>query len=254
MQIEYIKGIPFEKVLVELDILTMDQTRFYAALILMMLRYLHDHYIIYRDLKPENIICDHKGYLKLIDMGTAKILNSNSDSPEEAEKGKGEEINPERTFTLVGTPQYMAPEVAREAGYSYSADYWSLGMLCLMKGIVLFEIACGYVPFGADENDPFNMYEIIQSSALEFPEDITDHAFIDLISQLLNKSPESRLTIDSTRLMAHDFFAGVQMEELLQMKIDPPYIPDLTIEMATEHVSLKEGLKVERFYGRGIWL
>jgi len=39
-----------------------------------MLEYLHTNNIIYRDLKPENMIVNNDGYLKLIDMGTAKIL------------------------------------------------------------------------------------------------------------------------------------------------------------------------------------
>lgn len=39
-----------------------------------MLEYLHTNDIIYRDLKPENMIVNNDGYLKLIDMGTAKIL------------------------------------------------------------------------------------------------------------------------------------------------------------------------------------
>jgi cGMP-dependent protein kinase len=62
-----------------------------------MLEYLHGHSIIYRDLKPENIMVDLSGYLKLIDMGTAKIMKK--------------ENNTIRTFTIIGTPHYMAPEV-----------------------------------------------------------------------------------------------------------------------------------------------
>lgn len=62
---------------------------------LLCLEYLHQNNIIYRDLKPENTMIDTRGYLRLIDMGTAKVL---------------EENNP-RTFTVLGTPHYMAPEI-----------------------------------------------------------------------------------------------------------------------------------------------
>lgn len=61
------------------------------------MEYLHTRNIIYRDIKPENIMVDSKGYMYMIDMGTAKILK----------QGK----HPGRTFTIIGTPHYMAPEI-----------------------------------------------------------------------------------------------------------------------------------------------
>jgi cGMP-dependent protein kinase 1 len=88
------------------------------------MEYLHTNSIIYRDIKPENIMVDHQGYMKLIDMGTAKFL-----------KGKGG-----RTFTIIGTPHYMAPEIITGKGYTYSVDIWSIG-------ICLYEFMCGGVPF-----------------------------------------------------------------------------------------------------------
>jgi cGMP-dependent protein kinase len=122
--LEYIKGSPFNDVIYELDLLTLDQVRFYSACVVLMLHYLHERSIIYRDLKPENLICNEQGYLRLIDLGTAKYLNCNSDGTEETL---------ERTFTLIGTPQYMAPEVIKQTGYSYSYDYWSLGIPGLIR-------------------------------------------------------------------------------------------------------------------------
>lgn len=232
METEYIRGISFVDILAELDIPTIPQTRFYAAQILLMIHYLHNHYIIYRDLKPENLICDHNGYLKLIDMGSAKILNSNSESSND-ERDK----NPERTFTLIGTPHYVAPEVVRQTGYSYSADYWSFG-------VVLFEILCGYLPFAADEEEPYKIYQIIQSAPLEFPEDVEDESYISIVTQLLNKSAEARLTLTSTGLMADDFFASVDWGRLVQLKEDAPFIPKFTSETKSHYQTLKEGIRV----------
>jgi cGMP-dependent protein kinase 1 len=79
-----------------------------------------------------------KGYMKLIDMGTAKFL-----------KGKGG-----RTFTIIGTPHYMAPEIITGKGYSYSVDLWSIG-------VCLYEFMCGGVPFAEDAEDPYEIYESI---------------------------------------------------------------------------------------------
>ena len=89
-----------------------------------MLEYLHNHGIVYRDLKPDNLICQSNGYLKLVDFGTAKFLC------------KGKDGLFQRTFTNVGTPHYSAPEMIKGKGYTFSADYWSLG-------VFIFELVMG---------------------------------------------------------------------------------------------------------------
>jgi len=57
-----------------------------------------------------------------------------------------------RTFTILGTPHYMAPEVLMGKGYSFPADLWSLG-------VMLYEFICGSVPFGEDMSDTYKIYE-----------------------------------------------------------------------------------------------
>lgn len=73
-----------------------------------------------------------EGYPKLLDFGTAKFLSR-------------------RTYTIAGTPHYMAPEVVMGRGYGLEVDYWSLG-------VMLFEFVCGGVPFGEEEMDPYTIY------------------------------------------------------------------------------------------------
>ena len=76
------------------------------------------------------------GHLRLIDLGTAKILKSTS----------------AKTFTMIGTPHYMAPETITGMGYSFSADLWSIG-------VCFYEFLCGEIPFGQDTEDPFEIYK-----------------------------------------------------------------------------------------------
>ena len=102
--LEFIKGMDLFDVLHQLGLLNESDSRFYTGCLLIILEHLHEREIIYRDLKPENIVVDDDGYPKLIDFGTAKFI-------------KG------RTFTIVGTPHYMAPEVITGHGYSVSVDY-----------------------------------------------------------------------------------------------------------------------------------
>lgn len=61
----------------------------------------------------------------------------------------------------------MAPEVLAAKGYNSNADLWSLG-------VCLYEFMCGYVPFGEDADDPYEIYEQIIKKELEFPKHVAD--------------------------------------------------------------------------------
>jgi len=74
-----------------------DQVKFYSAGILEGLVYMHRRFILYRDLKPENVMIDKDGYTVIVDLGFAKIV-------------------PDKTYTLCGTPLYLAPEVILSRG------------------------------------------------------------------------------------------------------------------------------------------
>jgi cGMP-dependent protein kinase len=89
-----IQGIDMFEMLNQIDLLDNDESRFYVGSIILCLEYLHSQNIIYRDLKPENLMVQSNGYLRMIDLGTAKILSQN-----------------EKTFSVIGTPHYMAPEI-----------------------------------------------------------------------------------------------------------------------------------------------
>jgi tRNA A-37 threonylcarbamoyl transferase component Bud32 len=135
--------------------------KFYIAGVALGLAYLRSKDIAHRDLKPENILISSEGYPKITDFGFSKIIPS----------GK-------RTYTLCGTPEYLAPEVILSRGHTYCVDYWALGIL-------IYELVAGYTPFSYREyaslsrkvsptEEKLIICEKIVNGNLEFPRDFKD--------------------------------------------------------------------------------
>ncbi|XP_073919932.1 cAMP-dependent protein kinase catalytic subunit PRKX isoform X3 [Castor canadensis] len=129
---------------------------FYTAEIVCAIEHLHAKGIVYRDLKPENILLDRDGHIKLTDFGFAKKLV-------------------DRTWTLCGTPEYLAPEVIQSKGHGRAVDWWALGVL-------VFEMLSGFPPFFDD--NPFGIYQKILAGKIDFPRHL-DFGAKDLIRKLL---------------------------------------------------------------------
>lgn len=110
--------------------MSLEDTQFYVAEVILAIESLHSSGIIFRDLKPENVLLDAEGHVKLIDFGFSKQMT---------------EIAKDRTFTRCGTPGYCAPEMMMPSiGHTYKADIWSIGILiCEMLG--------GFTPFTNDD-------------------------------------------------------------------------------------------------------
>ena len=201
--LEYIKGKELFDVIRDIGLLNKKQTNFYIASMFVAINYLHERKIIYRDIKPENIIVTSKGYLKLVDFGTAKEIKEK-----------------ERTSTIIGTPHYMAPEIILGRGYSFQVDYWSIA-------ICMYEFICGGVPFGESLEDPIDIYFSVMNQKLSFPPFcINDMNFKLLMKEMLEKNPSCRLTsFDSIK--AHNWFKNFNWDELCNLNLDPPYKPVL---------------------------
>jgi len=151
--LEYVVGGEFFTHLRKHGRFNNEESKFFAAQITLIFEYCHEKNVIYRDLKPENILLAQDGYLKLTDFGFAKVIEY-------------------RTYTLCGTPEYIAPEVLLNKGHGKPVDWWTLGIL-------IYEMIVGYPPF-VDE-DPMGIYQKILSGKIVFPK------FFDKNGKLLVK-------------------------------------------------------------------
>jgi len=214
--LELVTGGELLKALGTIGILSQIPTRFYIGCLVLALEYLHSKRIIYRDVKSENIILDRYGYVKLIDFGAAKKLYT------------------VRTHTLIGTPQFMAPEVIKGKGYGLMADAWSLG-------ICMYEFMCGELPFGHDKTEQWDVWQEILHNPLSFPKWFKNASAKSLIQSLLRKNPSERagsstskpLTFDAgtldrgsvlgfQRIKEFPFFENFDWDALLERSLPPP--------------------------------
>jgi serum/glucocorticoid-regulated kinase 2 len=180
-----------------------NRSRFYTAQLLCALECLHGFNVIYRDLKPENILLDYSGYIALCDFGLYKLDMKDED----------------RTNTICGTPEYLAPELLLRQGYTKTVDWWTLGVL-------LYEMLTGLPPF-YDENTN-EMYRKILSEPLYFPgPDIVPPTAKDILTKLLNRKPQQRLGANgASEIKAHPFFHSIDWRKLLQRKYEPTFKPN----------------------------
>jgi protein kinase A len=167
----------------------------------MTIEYLHDvQGVAYRDLKPENILLDADGHIKLVDFGFAK------------------QVDNRETYTLCGTPEYLAPEVIHNSGHGLAVDWWALGIL-------IYEFLVGQPPFW-DQN-PMRIYEQIVEGRIRFPPNMPAAAQ-NIVSLLCKTNPSERLghiSGGSTRVKSHPFFQDVAWDDLFYRRIKGPILP-----------------------------
>ena len=180
--------------------LLIEYIKFYSAQIFIIINYLHRIKLIHRDIKINNFIIENDGYLKLVDVGSSKkILNGYAK-------------------TMLGTPHYMAPEIIEGLNYSFSSDFYSIG-------ICIYYLIYNKFPYGNNENDVYKIYQEILSKKDIFTEKkILNNEINELISKLLTKEPNIRYSNIGT-IKSNNFFRGFDWDLLYAKKLKAPFLP-----------------------------
>ena len=192
---------------------TLDETAtcFYSACVVSAFSYLHSRRFIYRDLKPENIMIHADGHIRLVDFGFAKRMCT------------------PRTFTVCGTPEYIAPEMLMANGHHEGVDWWALGVL-------LYEMAVGITPFSfhpetkKPDRDllPVDLYKNILNPKyeLQLPSRLS-LPLCELIERLLAFDPLTRLGCLSNGakdVRSVAFYSSMHWHDLVERRLPAPCV------------------------------
>lgn len=251
LAMEYVPGGDFRTLLNNTGVLSNRHARFYIAEMFCAVDALHQLGYIHRDLKPENFLVDSTGHVKLTDFGLAagflapaKIesmrvrLEKASETsvpfgkPMEqrtvAERREGYRSMREKDVnyakSIVGSPDYMAPEVLRGEEYDFTVDYWSLGCM-------LFEALTGFPPFAGSNADETwrnlkHWREVLKRPVWEDPSYFLSNRTWNFITTCINSRSKRFSNIKD--IYNHQYFAEVDWQMLRETKA--PFVPELDSE------------------------
>jgi len=195
----------------ERDGVNSDAAKFYASCILEALGHLHDRNIVYRDMKPENALINERGYCIMVDLGFAKIVV-------------------DKTYTLCGTPEYLAPEIIMSKGHDKAVDYWAFGVL-------IYEMLVGRSPFYFHGTDQISLFKRIVMVKFTFPTHTPEDA-VDLVKKLLTRRQTARLgnlSRGHLDVKDHPWFSTVDFKKLNNFEIPAPWVPKITNAMDSSY-------------------
>ncbi|XP_041436078.1 protein kinase C theta type-like [Xenopus laevis] len=201
MVLEYASGGTLQTVIKRQKIMNSQKILFYSSEIAVGLQFLHAKGIVHRDLKPENVFIDKEGHIKIGDFGLA------------CENTPGHKTR----YGLYGTPGYIAPEILSEDPYDSGADWWSLG-------VIVYEMATSKLPFPPERNLRQLLYTIIYEKP-RYPKSLQPE-LRDLLQQLLQKNPDTRLGVYSN-IRNHPFFSSIDWVKVERRQLVPPMRPKI---------------------------
>ncbi|KAI7893391.1 kinase-like domain-containing protein [Mucor mucedo] len=180
-----------------IPVLSMSEARDIFRDVVSGLDYLHYQGIIHRDIKPANLLLTRDRIVKISDFGVSYFNQHLAGHVEQYD----DEIDRELAETA-GTPAFFAPELCSSVENNHDEKHITKAIDVWALGVTLYCLIYGQCPFTASTE--FELFDIIPTLPLSFPtvEQIgfeTPHELMDLLSKLLTKDPDERITLDGVK-------------------------------------------------------
>lgn len=268
---DYIPGGDLMSLLIKFGVFKEPLARFYVAELVLAVESVHKLGFIHRDIKPDNVLIDRDGHIKLTDFGLCTGFRWTHNSKyyqRNGEHTRQDSMDPDRTWStechcnsgtkplerrrkkehqrclaqsLVGTPNYIAPEVLARTGYGQSCDWWSVG-------VILYEMLVGQPPFLANSPSETQYKVLNWETTLQIPKGAKLSAeSTDLILKLCCGADRRLGRSGAEEIKAHPFFVPIDFSGDLR-KQPAPYTPNIRYPADTSNFDAvdESALAVER--------
>lgn len=200
MVMEFVEGESLDKIVRRYGPLPMELAVQMIMQALEGLSHAHQRNVLHRDLKPSNLMLTRDGTIKIMDFGIARLTDSNS-------------MHTSITNGLIGTFQYMAPELLDNSPASKASDLYALSL-------VLYQLLSGKAPFHAATLSQL-INKILHEPPSPLPAIPSD--LDQLLRGMLSKNPEVRLS-DSRQLL-EKLSQIAPFRSIIKMPVDDQTIP-----------------------------
>ncbi|MDT5158575.1 MAG: eukaryotic-like serine/threonine-protein kinase [Acidobacteriota bacterium] len=206
---EYVDGETISERISAYGALPLSETVYVFGKVVEAIDYIHSHGVIHRDIKSNNIKISSQGQVKLLDFGIAKGQTSQQLT---------------QVGSVIGTLQYLAPELIRGGASDARGDIWALGVL-------LYEMVAGRVPFDADTiGDLCDRIDRVEYTAPAQVNSGVPREVASIIARCLKKNPAERYRTAGELLSDARKLSGV---------VSKPGLSPTVSEAATEYVEAK---------------